>query len=104
FRSWAGRTSGLTTALPGSGGHRCHASSEVSSSPSPGPSPPTTARPCLTPRWKLAKRSRVAAADLADGVGADASAVEAAAVPGTRLARGTRFGSPACVMPPDDGE
>ena len=60
---------------------------------------PAAARPSLTPRWKLANRSRVAEADRA-GAGADGSA---AAVPGTRLALGTRLGSPAVVTPLDDG-
>src|SRR5580700_2223536 len=73
-----------------------------SSSPSSDSAWPAAARPSLTPRWKLAKRSRVAAADLDGVVAGDDPATEPAA-PGTRFACGTRFGSPADVTPADDG-
>src|SRR3984885_14991782 len=73
-----------------------------SSSPSSDSAWPAAARPSLTPRWKLAKRSRVAAADLDGVVAGDDPATEPAA-PGTRFACGTRFGSPADVTPLDDG-
>src|SRR6266704_5767671 len=62
--------------------------------------PRRAARPSLTPRWKLAKRSLVAAAERA---GAGAAAGSSPAVPGTRFALGTRFGRPADVTPPDEG-
>src|SRR5580704_16277649 len=61
-----------------------------------------SAWPALTPRWKLAQRPRVAAADLDGVVAGDDPATEPAA-PGTRFACGTRFGSPADVTPLDDG-
>jgi hypothetical protein len=76
--------------------------------PSPGTSPvpcalsmPVAARPSRIPRWRLAKRSLVAAADRA-GAGGGASAV-AVAVPGMRFAWGTRRGRPATVVPPEAG-
>src|SRR6266568_2866769 len=62
--------------------------------------PRPAARPSLTPRWKLANRSLVAAAERA---GAGAAAGSSPAVPGTRFALGTRFGRPAVVTPPDEG-
>jgi hypothetical protein len=62
-------------------------------------SPDTAARPSRTPRWKLANRSLVDAADLV-GTGAAGSGD---AVPGTRFALGTRLGSPADVVPPVAG-
>src|SRR6204780_492350 len=73
-----------------------------SSSPASDSAWPAAARPSLTPRWKLAKRSRVAAADLDGVVAGDDPATEPAA-PGTRFACGTRFGRPADVTPLDDG-
>jgi hypothetical protein len=60
----------------------------------------TAARPWLAPRWNPASRSLVAAADLE---GAGASDGGRPIVPGTRLARGTRTGRPAVVMPLEDG-
>ena len=77
---------------------------EVAPSPLSGLPPVAATRPSRVPRWKLAKRSRFSAADLlgAESGGvplADSLAAEAAAVPGTRLARGTRLGSPAIVVP-----
>ena len=66
-------------------------------------SPRRAARPSLIPRWKLAKRSLVAAADRAGAGAAAAAAGSDPAVPGTRFALGTRFGSPAEVMPLEDG-
>ena len=77
-----------------------HPHREPASSSEPSRSPAAAARPCRTPRWKLAKRSLVADADRA-GTGAS---LAGAAVPGTRLACGTRFGSPAIVVPPVAGE
>src|SRR5690348_18412661 len=51
------------------------------------------------PCWKLAMRSLVCAADR----GAAAGTGEAPALPGTRLAIGTRLGRPAGVVPEDTG-
>src|SRR5262249_14774944 len=68
------------------------------------PSPPAAlsscaaARPSRTPRWKLARRSLVCAAER-DGAG-DAGEVPP---PGTRFAWGTRLGNPATVVPPETG-
>src|SRR5690242_409814 len=52
------------------------------------------------PCWKLAMRSLVCAADR----GAAAGTGEAPALPGTRLAIGTRLGRPAGVVPEDTGD
>src|SRR5215472_15780437 len=75
--------------------------------PSPGTSPvpsdlsiPVAARPSLIPRCRLANLSLVAAADR---VGAATGAGASLAVPGIRLAWGTRLGSPATVVPPEAG-
>jgi hypothetical protein len=91
---------------------------EVSPSPLSGFSPVAATRPSRTPCCKLANRSRFSAADLAGaepggiplagslaGSLADllADLLDAAAVPGTRLARGTRFGRPTDVVPAEVG-
>jgi hypothetical protein len=52
------------------------------------------ARPRLTPCWKLAKRFRIASADLGGATGPDV-----VTEPGTRFFPGTRFGSPEAVRP-----
>jgi hypothetical protein len=52
-----------------------------------------------TPRWNPASRSRAAAADRGGNTGS-----EPGMAPGTRLAFGSRRGSPAVVSPPEDGE
>src|ERR1022692_3478481 len=132
FRSCAGRTSGLTRApsfrdmplvqppaSPQGLAHPPSGSAAALSSARPprwnrparhvppsssrsgaSSSPRRTARPSLVPRWKFAKRSLVAAAERA---GTGTAAGSDPAVPGTRFAFGTRFGSPAGVRPLDDG-
>ncbi len=71
------------------------------------PSPPgvssscAAARPSRTPRWKLARRSLVCAAER-DCAG-DAGEVPPLTPPGTRFAWGTRLGNPATVVPAETG-
>src|SRR5215469_1059499 len=59
------------------------------------------ARASRTPRWKLAIRVRIRSADRAGGASSVLSPPPTD--PGTRLARGTRFGSPAVVFSPAAG-
>src|SRR5580693_2942479 len=60
------------------------------------------ARPSRTPRWKLAMRVLTTSGDLV-GASASASPPPPPTEPGTRLALGTRLGSPAWVVSPADG-
>ena len=76
----------------------CHSVQDSSSSPGFAASL-ATARPSLTPRWNPASRSRAAAGDLFGTTGCVPGTV-----PGTRFAFGSRWGSPAAVEPPEDGE
>src|SRR5271165_138820 len=76
----------------------CHSVQDSSSSPGFAASL-ATARPSLTPRWNPASRSRAAAGDLFS-----TTACVPGTVPGTRFAFGSRWGSPAAVEPPEDGE
>src|SRR5260370_33803493 len=113
FRSWTGRASGLTrpplcmassvtTSLTARGRRNLSAHYEALSPSSPsGVSPPCAdARASRTPRWKLARRSLVCAADL-DGAGGAGEVPPTP--PGTRFALGTRLGSPTAVVPPETG-
>ena len=76
--------------------------SEVSSSPPPASSPSAAARPLRDPALEagetIPRRRRRTSAHRRRRPG-----LGAAAAPGTRFARGTRFGSPADVTPPEDG-
>ena len=61
------------------------------------------ARASRTPRWKLAIRLRIVSADRTGGVLSVSAPALLPTDPGTRLALGVRFGSPAVVVSSDSG-
>src|SRR5690349_13161186 len=94
--------SSVTTSLTARGRHNLpgHYGALSPSSPLGVSSPWCAARASRTPRWKLARRSLVCAADLA---GAEGAGDVPPTPPGTRFAWGTRFGSPTEVVPLETG-
>src|SRR5215469_14456109 len=93
--------SSVTTSLTARGRHNPPGHYVALSPSSPlGDSSPCAARASRTPRWKLARRSLVCAADL---VGAGGAGAVPPTPPGTRFAFGTRFGSPVAVVPLETG-